>query len=527
MNKLTIFRLSGTPWGGNPLGLISLLPLVLLLLFACDEGFDDLNTNQTEATSVDPIFQLNEAIINMSYPGSVLVYDMGIVQQIITPNSGVLTGANFNQDNRNSTEDMWVNYYRGVIRNTRDIISRVEGNPERTNLLNMARILQAHAFMLLTDTYGDIPYFEGGKGFTDQTLFPTYDPQEQVYDNIIQELNQASAALSGSGRVESADVLYGGDIDLWKKYGNSLLLRAGMRLSKVDPNRAAQVAQEAFQAGVITENSENAVIRHDANYVNGPGRTLNATEANNYYLGAPFVEYLQDTDDPRLESIAVTYVGAASGPDQVLGPDGNGVYDAEVHVGMPIGNNDETARQAADELGLTSFYEFAQADRERVAKQTSPMYLVTAAQTELLLAEAAFRGWISGSAEEYYQEGIRAHMELMAEYDDRSAIPEEEIEEYISNNPLNDANALEQINTQYWIASFLNGPEAFANFRRSGFPDLEPNPFPNQDLTTENFIRRFTYPASEIAVNAENVNAATSRMGPDVLDTRVWWDVAQ
>lgn len=522
MNKLTIRRYVA----GRHI-IFRFLPILLLLVFACDDGFDELNTNEVDPTEVDPVFQLNEAIINMSFPGSVLVYDMGIVQQIITPNSGVLTGANFNQDNRNSTEDMWINYYRGVIRNTRDIISRIQDDPERSNLLQMTRILQAHAFMLLTDTYGDIPYFEGGKGFTDQTLFPAYDPQQEVYSDILQELNQASAALSSSGRVETADVLYGGDIDLWRKYGNSLLLRAGMRLTKVEPSTAEQVAQEAFQAGVITENSGNAVIRHDANYVNGPGRTLNATEANNYYLGAPFVEYLQETNDPRLRAIAVTYVGAASGPDQVLGPDGNGTYDPDVHVGMPIGNNDETARQAAAQLGLTSFYEFAQADRERVAKQTSPMFLVTAAQNHLLLAEAAARGWISASAEELYQAGIQLHMEQMASYDERSAIPEAEIQEYINNNPLTDANALEQINTQYWIASFLNGPEAFANFRRSGFPNLDPNPFPNQDLTTENFIRRFTYPASEIAVNAENVNAAVNRMGPDLLDTRVWWDVAQ
>lgn len=512
----------------HKLSILRYIPILsLLLVFSCDEGFDELNTNDVEATTVDPVFQLNEAIINFSYPGSVLVYDMGIVQQIVTPNSGVLTGANFNQDNRNSTEDMWINYYRGVIRNTRDIISRIEEDPSRSNLLNMTRILQAHAFMLLTDTYGDIPYFDGGKGFTDQIPFPSYDAQEVVYDDILQELDQASAALSASGRVESADVLYGGDIDLWKKYGNSLLLRAGMRLSKVNPSRAEQVAQQAFQAGVITENAENAVIRHDANYVNGPGRTLNATEANNYYLAGPFVEFLQETDDPRLEAIAVTYVGAASGPGQVLGSDGNGVYDAEVHIGMPMGNNDETARQAAEALGLASFYEFAQADRERVAKQTSPMYLVTAAQTQLLLAEAASRGWVTGSADEFYEAGVRAHMEQMAEYDDRSAIPEEEIVEYINSNPLSDAMAQEQINEQYWVASFFNGPEAFANFRRSGFPVLDPNPFPGQDLTSEEFIRRFTYPSDEIIVNSENVNAAISRMGPDILDTRVWWDVAQ
>ena len=70
-----------------------------------------------------------------------------------------------------------------------------------------------------------------------------------------------------------------------------------------------------------------------------------------------------------------------------------------------------------------------------------------------------------------------------------------------------------------------HGPEAWANFRRSGFPALAPNPFPGQDLTSETFIRRLTYPSSELGVNQENVNVAIGRMGPDILDTRVWWDV--
>ena len=117
-------------------------------------------------------------------------------------------------------------------------------------------------------------------------------------------------------------------------------------------------------------------------------------------------------------------------------------------------------------------------------------------------------------------------MEQIAAYDPASAVPEADIAAYLQANPFDAANALEQINTQYWVASFLNGPEAFANFRRSGFPDLAPNPFPNQDISTD-FIRRITYPASEIAVNTENVNEAIANMGPDRLDTRVWWDVEQ
>jgi hypothetical protein len=159
-----------------------------------------------------------------------------------------------------------------------------------------------------------------------------------------------------------------------------------------------------------------------------------------------------------------------------------------------------------------------------MVRLAAPVFYVTAAQTQLLLAEARERGWITdGTVKGYYDAGVTAHMEQMATYDPGSAIAAADIQTYLAANPFNPATALEQINTQYWIASFLNGPEAFANFRRSGFPVLTPNPYPGKTITGT-FIRRLTYPNSEISVNTTNVNEAISRMGADNLDTRVWWD---
>jgi hypothetical protein len=97
---------------------------------------------------------------------------MGIVQQIVSPNSGVLTGANYNQDNRNATQTMCIKYYRNVIRNSTDVILQANERGNRGNLVQMARIWQAFAFMVLTDTYGDVPYSQTGKGFTEQVVLP-------------------------------------------------------------------------------------------------------------------------------------------------------------------------------------------------------------------------------------------------------------------------------------------------------------------------------------------------------------------
>ncbi|MEM7655176.1 MAG: SusD/RagB family nutrient-binding outer membrane lipoprotein [Bacteroidota bacterium] len=497
-----------------------LVALTLLIVSACDRDFDELNTNPVDPTVIDQAFMLNNALIGLSFPGGALVYDIGIVQQIISPNSGVLTGANFNQDNRNSTEDLWVDYFRNVIKHTRDLIDQLSDQPERSNLTNMARLTQAYAFMVLTDTYGDIPYTEGGKGFTDQIVLPVYDAQQEIYPALIQEITQATQALDPGSPTEPGEVMYQGDIDRWERFGYALLLRVGMRLSKVDPELAQQTVAAAFSGGVMQSNEDNFVVRHDNNYLNGFGNTLNGTEANNYYLVEAFVEYLKNSDDPRLSAIAVRYVGATSGPDQTPAIASN---DPAIQIGMPMGHDNNSIVGVADNLGLASFYDFTQADRNRVVKQNAPMYLVTHAQTQLLLAEAASRGWISGDAATFYEAGVRAHMEQMGEYDPASAIETAAADAYLTANPYDEANALEQINSQYWVASFLNSPEAFANFRRSGFPALDPNPFPAQDISGD-FIRRLTYPSTEIAVNSDNLNAAVARQGPDNLDTRVWWD---
>ncbi len=490
----------------------------LIGLNACDAGFDEMNVNKTAAVAINPVFALNNAIVNTTPPSGTVVYEMGIVQQIVSPNSGVLTGANFNQDNRDNTQQIWQRYYRSVIRNTYDVIATTK-DPSRTNLVNMAKILQSYAFLVLTDTYGDIPYTEAGKGYTDQMVYPKYDKQQAVYAGIIKDVSDAVAALDAAKTRETADVLFGGDVAKWKKFGNSLLLRVGMRLSKVDATQAQSLVAKAVAGGVITSNADNVIIRHVANYLNSIGQLLNATEANNFYLAAPFVDYLKKTNDPRLKSIAVRYVGATSGTQQTAA---KAVIDPAVQIGMPFGYDNSSISGPVKSLGLASFYDFSQADRTRMNKTTARAYLLTASQTNLLIAEAITKGWVSGNAKDYFDAGVKAHMDQVSEMDANSVVSTSAADAYLAANPFSATTALEQINTQYWISSFLNGPEAFANFRRSGFPKLTANPFPGKAIKGD-FINRLTYPNSEISVNSVNVKGAIANQGADDLDTKVWW----
>jgi hypothetical protein len=456
----------------------------------------------------------------------------------------------------NNTPLNWNNYYQNVIKYTNDVINQTKADASRANLYHMARIVQANAFMILTDTYGDIPYTEAGGGYTAQNFFPTYDTQQSIYPKIIDELTQAVAALSATARIETGDALYAGNITQWKRFGNSLLLRAGMRLIKADATKAAATVTAAVGGNaannLIVINADNAIIRHDANFVNGIGNTVNGGEAANFYLAEPFVNALKGTPgnvgnttviDPRLTAIAIRYGGARSGGDQTANNFANGNKDPNDQYGTPIGSTDATADASGALLPPGGLYgspaaprtgnrfSYSQLDRNRMIKRTSPLFLVTAAQTNLLLAEAAMRGLAgltAADAPALFKLGIKNHMDQMASYDPGCAISAGARDTYadgaegtLNNSSL--AAALPQIGYQYWVASFLNGPETWANFRRIGYPALAPNPFSGSQ-TPGGFIERLTFPDAEKVVNTANVTSAIGTLGgPDALTTKVWW----
>ncbi len=500
----------------NKIYKLCILALMFVFVTACDKGFDELNTDKYSATALDPAFILNRAIVNSGH--NTLGYETALVQWIVTPFSGVLAGGNYNTNNKDAVVNNWDNYY-DVIQHTRDVIAIAGEDPNRANLVNMGRIIQAWAFMVLTDTYGAVPYDEGGNGYYSQDYFPEYQSQEYIYGKIITEVHEATNALSASGKTESADVLYGGNIAQWKKFGNSLLLRIGMRLSKVDATRAASIVGSAFSGGVITSNADNAMLPGLSDYKNSAGNTLAGNESANYYLTKTLVDWLKNMNDPRLEAYSVRFVGALSGNDQ---KDAIKSTNPEDQIGMPMGydNGSIDARAKAD--GLVGMYDYSQANRKSLANQFAPTFILTAGQTNLLLAEARQRGWITaGTAAQYFANGVKQSLEEVALYDESVAIAEEDINAYVSAHPLNAGTELDQINSQYWISSIMNGEEGWANFRRSGYPALAPNPFPGRQVT---WVSRLTYPNGEASVNKENLDAALAVQGPDNLDVKLWWD---
>jgi hypothetical protein len=492
--------------------------LVLLVLLtglnSCDKDFEQINTNPVLATSLDPIYLFSNA--QFSSAVNTLPYQSPIVQQIISPFTGVIEGGNHNivyDPNSNALFNSFYTASSGPVVLLTDVINKTKDLPTRSNLYNMARIWRAYVFEVLVDTYGDVPYSLAGRGFLEGIYLPKYDDNKTIYDDLLKELDEATKALDATKTIETGDLFYKGNIVQWKKLGNSLILRVAMRYGKTDAAKAQQYVTVAFNGGVMQSNADNAIIPFNSTFNHPSANVYQGTERANYYLAKPFVDYLQSTNDPRLAVIAVKYAI----PGNPLATAGAEDTNPANQQGMPIGYNDPGKTGSA--------WKYSQLNRRTVAKIDIPEFFITNAQTQLLLAEAAQKGWVTGSAAGFYNAGVRAHMDQMKQFDVLATIPVASQDAYLSANPFNPAQALQQINTQYWIASFQNGSEAWANFRRSGFPALASNPYPSADpAVVGGFIHRLVYPVREKSVNTVNYNEAVSRMGADNMATRVFWD---
>lgn len=505
-----------------------------VLLFAgCDKGFVKVNTDPYAITSVDPALLLAGAErTNIGTWGA----ENTIVQQFVTPyNQGATLGFSFNADVDGNSTPKW-GEYTGSIKNMVQALNILGSNTSRVNLQSMIRIWKAQVFMGLVDDYGYVPYSEAGRAVIDQIYYPKYDAGAAIYDDLYKELKESVAALNPSGEYVAADLFYGAhaepstkttnsadQVAKWKKLGNSLLLRLGMRYSKVNPTKAAAIVAEAFAGGVMESNADNAFVKYDGTvYSYGDNAALrNFSQFN--YAAEPFVDQLKSTNDPRAQFMIANFgnpgnVSADQNPDTVLAN----------QFGVPIGIDAGVLADAPYRGTRGGGLNYSQFNVNILASPAAPIFYVTYAQTSLLLAEAAHRGWITGgdaAAQNYYEDGIRADMETYSLYPGATAISASEINNYLAqpNVAYNATDALQLINTQYWVVNIRNGTEAFANFRRSGYPDLTPNPVVG-DLGSPGFARRLSYPDVEASANTQNYQAAAAAMGGDKLSSRVFWD---
>ncbi|MCB0609739.1 MAG: SusD/RagB family nutrient-binding outer membrane lipoprotein [Lewinellaceae bacterium] len=469
-----------------------LFALTLALFLGSCSDFGDMNIDRNNPSTPSTAALFTSAIRSM--PGQVassqpLEYVQHLTQKYYTDSS------------RYGASDFSYNgTYQGPLEDLQEIIklnSDAETaekqliNGSNENQIAIAKILQSWYFWMMTDAWGDIPYSQALQGRAN--FKPGFDDQSAVYDGIFATLKSAASSLDVSGTI-SGDILFEGDLSMWKKFANSIRMVMALRLSNVDAGKAKSEFAAAMSDGVLEE-GENVTYIHlsDENNDN-PWEDAFETRRD-WTIAKPFMDYMKSVNDPRIPVFADKAVNTQS------------------YEGMPYGlEQDQAGNITPNSVSFLG---------ESIRQKTTPTYILVRAQLLFSMAEAAHLGMIGGgeaAAEDFYKAGIKASWEQwgvfdQAAYDAFIALPEIQYSA---------ADAVKKIQYQKWVALFMNGFEAWAEWRRTGYPTLVPAPVPLNQFGT--IPVRYDYPTTERDLNGSNYDAQVSKMGGDEQNVPVWWD---
>jgi len=533
-----------------------------------DDYMEDLNTDASKASSIDPNAQLTTVELQ-TYGDLGMVeiyrnYIYAFTQQLMGCWNTTNYGGRHTVDN-NEMSRIWTSFYPKAIKNVTDAIHRSGEEENRTNINAALRIYRVYLMSIITDIYGDAPYSEAGLGYLEEKYNPRYDTQEEIYNDFFVELKDAGAALTASGDKITGDVIYNGDVAKWKKLANSLRLRFAMRISKVAPEKARQEFEDALagDGGVFAGNEDDALIKYmdisfsfgQDSYTDYRGNALsqlffgNDPANNPSYLCSTFFNQLYNTGDPRTFMIARFYYDglmSSTKPDNRID-----LTDEIIEKGIqmnpcvpgsfsydpwPTGYDSDIMKEVAKtnpSVETTMARETEPKLANNFLKGDNPGVVMTYAEVNFLKAEAVLNGWNVGgeTAEQLYSKGVRAAMDFLTDNYGYDRISDDDFNTYMENNGIGhtDAQKREAINTQAWILHFTNPAECWANVRRSGYPRLKsPAEYGyGQYLTGGAEIPvRLCYPTLESSYNKPGYEEALERMGgTNSWNTPVWWDV--
>lgn len=497
---------------------INLIILILgMLVFnACDNDFEEINANPNQPENVTSDLLLTNIIMESVREMDGMAWGSG---NVIAQHVAKIQFTGRDRYDWGPEGSPWFDFY-DLLRDVNNILDIEEND---NSYVATALILKSWMYQIMTDLYGDIPYTQAIRGKSESNFTPAFDRQEAIYSGILSDLERANDILNNSRTPIAGDVLFNGDLDRWQKLANSLRLRVLLRQSgRKDPSAAMSAILSDPNAPVFTSNDDQAVFNYLASAPNQqPLFTTRSGSFDEYRLSRLMESTLKNLNDNRL--FAYAQPTTSSGQGLVGSP--------EDYVGVPNGLADESAlifnggSNFVSRVGLLYSCLVCDDNASPTARQGM---IMTYAELQFIMAEAAEKGFISGDAENYYLNGIQASFDYFVE---RTALISSEISaavipgtDYFSQASVaytgTSEEKLRKIGTQKWIALFFNGTEAWAEWRRSGIPDLRPGP----DALVGQVPTRFMYPIEAQSLNGENYRAAVASQGPDVITTRLWWD---
>jgi hypothetical protein len=504
------------------------LPMLLLLvttMFSCTKNFDELNTDKTKLTDLDAVGVGNAfaAAQYRSIQASWQTFQslFADLQSQYFANVAI----NFPSD-RNVMVGSWLNgawngFYSSAIPPILGVLDNTKPGGKAANpaIYAIANIWKVQMYLPRTDYWGPIPYSKVGSG--EKSV--EYDAQDVIYKDFFASLKQAVADLQAfrgtTVSLGANDQIYGGNVDKWIRFANSMRLRLAMRVSIVDPALAKAEAEAAVAGGVLTSNADDALLRVTTNSLNPMAQ---ATAWNEFRMSAAMESVLKGYSDPRMTKMYAPVPGTSNYKGLRNG------Y-TQVQLGLPENAAGANSNVAANYLPDFQF--------------STPFLVMYAAESWFLRAEGALNGWNmgTGTAKDFYESGIRTSMAswgytgaAVDAYIAGTSLPIA-LNDGVKTPALSDipvawaATAIrqrEQVLTQKWIANWPNGHEAWAEYRRTGFPKLYPRiSSENTEVPANGVVRRTPYVSGEIATNSKGVASGVSKLGgQDLSNVRLWWN---
>jgi hypothetical protein len=526
--------------------LVGVVMLIGVINTSCTRKFDDLNTNKHEATEdmmatdnlkTGAFFSQMQRNVVLFKDGTNLSSDYQVAQGLTSDvYSGYIapTGTWYGGVHNGSyyfisgwIEKTFTSGFASVMPAWQSIKKTADeqGLPE---VAALATIVKVEAMHRVADAYGPIPYINYGSG----SLQNNYNSLQDVYAKFFQELDNAIDVLTlyaqgnpGTTVLKSYDYIYNGNAVNWIKFANTLRLRLAMRIVNANASLAKTEAEKSIanSFGVITNTNERAALQHSSNLV--------------YYHPLQEIAYSFNAGEARMSASMDAYMNGYADPRR------------PAYFTTAIDGNYHGVRQG---ILTTNWTPYTGTNISNLNMNTSSTQIVwiTAAESYFLRAEGALRGWnMGGTAMDFYNQGIIASFV-------ENGLQSSAAATYYANNTLvpiaftdnsgqsgNNATApstikiawtdadpfdtnLERIITQKWIAMYPDGPEGWAEFRRTGYPKLFPVVSNSSNGTIDaKQIRRIPYPQSEYNNNRAGVQSGVGLLGgPDGGGTPLWWD---
>jgi hypothetical protein len=466
----------------------------LSLTFAGCSDFLDVNENPNQTTEALPSLVLPsaQAAIGMVLGNHYQIYG-SMWSQYWTQNRSssqykivdqyLLQGSGFDRP--------WQILYADGMQDLQFMINQADAEPVK-QYAAIAMILKAYDLQLLTDAFGDIPMKDALQG-EELNLNPHYDAQAEVYDTIfalidrgISLFNKNSEYLPGT-----EDLIFAGDLDSWIAFGNTLKLRAYLRLSEVNAAKAEEGIASLASATFLTTDAQISYSATGGNQnplyaeMQGLGQTPNLVASETA------VNQMKAMNDPRLTSF-YSFAGATTNINAIPQGSFNIPPSSTFPLSQPSPKVGGAPRNAASAL--------------------APVKFISAAESYFLQAEAAARGWLAGDARTLYEQGITASFES---YD---VTPGNYITTAVAAFPATGLEAqLKAIITQKYFAMNGNqGFESWSEWRRTGYPDFFVQSA-ESSLAPGQFPQRFLYPNTELTRNP-------NFPGAKIVTDKVWWD---